>query len=411
MIVDSSNWAAGVVLDYVNDHSDTELNALEQFNAWSRDVVGISPSSGLWLWEDGPTAGLADKDYYFRKVTDWCGRAYSYPNTYSAKDLALYYAWLFDQAPDDLRNTATDLLGIVEGNRNKIESSAISLGGDSISKGGVFGGGRSSFVWVDAGLIVLEDQIFLVSTSTINASRLMGDIYDLLREIVMAEAPYDPISLVNGIVRPDWAAALKDVSKEYLTDTHYEANKVAQEIDYLKTAIEDASLMCGPLAGTILQDVGKVPEDFEMGKFWLGDPPRDGRPWKYFDEEEYYLFAFRSRDLALNKFNFRAFPLLPGDVMYTHGGTGTHLFVVVEVDEQGRAYSVNNNCIGRNNCPIQEVLMYDLSNPGVGDFYTAYQEGWFRTGQLGFDLLRSKEYPQIFPDWYFQYALEDWGSK
>ena len=383
MVVDSSNWAAGVVLDYVNDHSETELNALEQFNAWSRDVVGISPSSGLWLWEDGPTAGLADPNYTFRKVTDWCGRAYSYPNTYSAKDLALYYAWLLEEAPNNLWKTAYELLSIVEGNPNQIESAAISLGGDSISKGGIFGGGRSSFVWVDAGLIVLEDQIFLVSTSSINASGAMEEIYDQLRGIAQAETDYDAISLVNGLTRPEWAIALKEASQAYLTETHAEANQVAREIDYLETAIEDASLMCGPLAGSILQDVGKIPEDFDLGKFWLGDPPRDGRPWKFFDEEEYYLFAFRSRDLALNKFNFNAFPLLPGDVMYTHGGTGTHLFVVVEVDENGRAYSVNNNCIGDHDCPIQRVLMYDLSNPGVGDFYTAYQEGWFRTGQKG----------------------------
>jgi hypothetical protein len=410
MIVDSSNWAAGVVLDYVNDHSETDLNALEQFNTWSQEVIGTSPSSGLWMWEDGPTVGVVDPNYTYRKVTDWCGRAYSYPNTYSAKDLALYYAWLYDRAPEDLRETATDLLSIVAGNPNQIESSAISLGGDSYSKGGIFGGGKSSFVWVDAGLIVLEHQTYLVATTSVNASKLLRNIFTELRAIIQTESDYDPITLVNSLTRPDWAAALEEVSKAYLTDTHYEANKVAQEIDYLASAIEDASLMCGPLAGTILQDVGKVPKDFDMGKFWLGDPPRDGRPWKFFDEDEYHLFAFRSRDLALNKFNFKAFPLLPGDVLYTHGGTGTHLFVVVKVDEQGRAYSVNNNCIGKNNCPIQEVLMYDLSNPGVGDFYTAYQEGWFRTGQLGFDLLRSKDYPQIFPDWYFRYALEDWGS-
>jgi hypothetical protein len=168
--------------------------------------------------------------------------------------------------------------------------------------------------------------------------------------------------------------------------------------------------MCGPLTGAMLKDVGVIPEDLNLYKFWLGDPPRDGRPWKYFNEEDFYLFAFRSREHALNRFNFRAFPLLPGDVMYTHGGTGTHLFLVIEVDQQGRAFSVNNNCIGDYNCPIQRVMMYDLSNPGVGAFYTDYQEGWFRTGQLGFDLLRSKEYPQIFSDWYFRYALTDWGQ-
>ncbi len=410
MIVDSSNWAAGVVLDYVNNHSETELNPLAQFNTWSREVVGISPYSGLRTWEEGPTDGIVDQNYPLRQVIDWCGRTYSYPNTYSAKDLALYYAWLYDEAPDDIRETAYALLSIVDGSPNYIESAAISLGGDSISKGGIFGGGRSSFVWVDAGLIVLENQTYLVATSSINASDRLRTVYDRLREIIMAESPNDPIALVNGLTRPDWAIALKEVSKNYLTDTHFEANKVAREIDYLETAVEDASLMCGPLAGSMLQDVGIVPEDFDLGKFWLGDPPRDGRPWKFFNEEDFFLFAFRSRDLALNKFNFRAFPLLPGDVIYTHGGTGTHLFLVIEVDESGRAYSVNNNCIGEYNCPIQQVLMYDLSNPGVGDFYTAYQEGWFRTGQLGFDLLRSKEYPQIFSEWYFRYALTDWGS-
>lgn len=411
MIVTSSNKAAGDVLGYVNVHSDTALNALEQFNTWSREVVGVSPASGLSEWDEGQTAGLVDSSYGPRSVTGWCDWRYSYANTYSARDLALYYAWLYDQAPAGLQETAYELLGIVEDDPNYIESAAISSRGTSVSKGGIFGGGGRSFVWVDAGLIVLEDQVYLVATSTLNASDRLAGIYALLLEEIQEATGRDSISRVNEISVPDWAAALAEISTGYITETHAEASLIAREIDYLpEMDYEDASLMCAPLAGAMLQDAGVLPEEFSLASLWLGDPVVDGRPWVFFDEEDYYLFGFRSREQALNRFDFEGFPLLPGDVLYTYGGTGEHLFLVVEVDQGGRAYTVNNNCLERHNCPIQRLMLYDLSNPGTGAFYKDYQEGYFTTGLQGFDLLRSKDYPQIFSDWYFRYLVTDWGS-
>ena len=411
MIVTSSNKAAGDVLGYVNYHSDTDLNPLEQFNAWSREVVGVSPASGLAEWDEGLTAGVVDPSFGSRSVTGWCDWRYSYANTYSARDLALYYAWLYDQAPAGLQETAYEVLGIVEDDPNYIENAAISSRGRSVSKGGIFGGGGRSFVWVDGGLIVLEDQVYLVVTSTLNAADRLPEIYRLLLEEIQRATGRDPVSLVNGISVPDWAAALAEISSNYVTETHAEASNIAREIDYIKDMdYEDASLMCGPLAGAMLQDAGVLPEEFPLEQFWLGDPVVDGRPWVFFSEEDYYLFAFRSREQALDRFNFTGFPLLPGDVLYTYGGTGEHLFLVVEVDQGGRAYTVNNNCLERHNCPIQRIMLYDFSNPGTGAFYVDYQEGYFTTGLQGFDLLRSKDYPQIFSDWYFRYLLTDWGS-
>lgn len=411
MIVISSNKAAGDVLGYVNSHSETEFNALEQFNAWSWEVVGVSPDSGLAEWDEGRTAGVVDPSFGTRSVEGWCDWRYSYANTYSAQDLALYYAWLYDRAPAGLQETAYELLGVVEDEPNFIEREAIASGGKSVSKGGIFGGGGRSFVWVDAGLIMLEDQVYLVVTSSLNASDRLPDIYDLLRDRIQQDTGRGPIARVNEISVPEWAAALAEISAGYVTETHEEASIIAREIDYIPDMdYEDASLMCAPLAGAMLQDAEVLPEDFSLSLLWLGDPEVDGRPWMFFDEEDYFLFGFRSRELSLDLFDFEAFPLLPGDVLYTFGGTGEHLFLVVEVDQQGRAYTVNNNCLERHNCPIQRLMLYDFSNPGTGAFYNDYQEGYFTTGLQGFDLLRSKDYPQIFSDWYFRYMLTDWGS-
>jgi len=409
MIVHSSNKAAAEVLVYVNENSASELNPIEQFNTWSQETIGISSSSGLYEWEHGPAIGQTDERFRNRIVTGQCGQRYYFSNTYSSRDLAIYYAWLDEEAPKQIQLTAYEILSIIEEEPGYLESAALDLGATSVSKAGYFGGKNTGFVWVDSGLIVLADgSSFLIVTATLNAAEVLPDWYDLLQEIIQLETGSDRLEMLANISKPDWADLLKQAASAYVVESTDGADQIARKINWLPDQdVEDSSMMCGPLSGAILQDAGFLPPDFDLGLLWLPDPIRNGRPWTLFSREEFYVFGFRSPYLALARFNFIQFPLLPGDMIYSYGGSGTHVLVVTEIDAFGRAYTVTNYCLGEDNCPIRRMLLYDLEQPGQGAFYKEFQEGWFRTGLMGFDVLRSKEYPQVFSDWYFRYLIPE----
>lgn len=409
MIVHSSNKAAAEVLVYVNENSASELNPIEQFNTWSQETIGISSSSGLYEWEHRPAIGQTDERFRNRIVTGQCGQRYYFSNTYSSLDLAIYYAWLYEEAPNQIRLTAYEILSIIEEEPGYLENAALDLGATSVSKAGYFGGKNTGFVWVDSGLIVLADgSSFLIVTATLNAAEVLPDWYDLLQEIIQLETGSDRLEMLANISKPDWADSLKQAASTYVVESTDGADQIARKINWLPDQdVEDSSMMCGPLSGAILQDAGFLPPDFDLGLLWLPDPIRNGRPWTLFSREEFYVFGFRSPYLALARFNFIQFPLLPGDMIYSYGGTGTHVLVVTEIDASGRAYTVTNYCLGEDNCPIRRMLLYDLEQPGQGAFYNEFQEGWFRTGLMGFDVLRSKEYPQVFSDWYFRYLIPE----
>ncbi len=409
MIVHSSNKAAAEVLVYVNKESASDLNPIEQFNTWSQETIGISSSSGLYEWAHGPAVGQTDERFRNQIVTGQCGQMYYFSNTYSSRDLAIYYAWLVEEAPKQIQLTAYEILSIIKEEPGFLESAALDLGAQSVSKAGYFGGKNTGFVWVDSGLIVLVDgSSFLIVTATLNASEVLPDWYDLLQEVIQLETGRDRLEMLASISRPNWADLLKQAASAYVVESSDGADQIARKINWLPDQdVEDSSMMCGPLSGAILKDAGFLSPDFDLGLLWLPDPIRNGRPWTLFGREEFYVFGFRSPYLALTRFNFLQFPLLPGDMIYSYGGSGTHVLVVTEIDASGRAYTVTNYCLGEDNCPIRRMLLYDLEQPGQGAFYQEFQEGWFRTGLMGFDVLRSKEYPQVFSDWYFRYLIPE----
>lgn len=409
MIVHSSNQAAAQVLDYIHDQNTTGANPLEQFNAWSRAVIHTNPNAGLYQWQHPPLEGLVDPSSPPQQVQGRCGSSYTYFNTYSVRDLGLYYQWLVDQAPAHVREIAFQLLSIVEEEPGYVETTAVRLRGRSVSKAGYYGGKGRSYVWVDSGLILLEDDnAYLVTTATINSSHLLPILYEEIERIIEEENGLPHTHLINQLQIPSWAARLKDVAASYEANTSEAAGKIAQEIDFIEGEnVEGSSTMCGPLSAAMLRDAGLLEGDVNLASFWLPDPLRNGRPWSLFDLEEYDLFGFRSPQFSLHRFDFNQFPLLPGDLLYTHGGSGTHVFVVTEVDEQGRAYTVTNYCLDRHDCPIQKLMLYDPQQPGTGAFYEEFQTGWFRTGQRGFDLLRTRDYPRVYPDWYDTFLLND----
>ncbi len=407
MIVHSSNQAAAQVLDYVNDQSTTDENPLEQFNAWSREVVHTNPESGLYQWQHPPLDGLIDSSSPPQKIHGRCGSSYTFFNTYSVRDLGLYYHWLVNQAPAYVREIAFELLSIVEQEPGYVETTAVRLRGQSVSKAGYYGGKERSYVWVDSGLILLEDgNTYLVATATLNSSHLLPTLYEEIERVIEEENGLPRTHIINQLQIPAWAARLKDVAASYEANTSAAAGEIAQEIDFIKgDSVEGSSTMCGPLSAAMLRDAGLLEEDVNLESFWLPDPLRNGRPWSLFDLEAYDLFGFRSPQFSLHRFDFNQFPLLPGDLLYTYGGSGTHVLVVTEVDEGGRAYTVTNYCLDRHDCPIQKLMLYDPDQPGIGAFYEEFQKGWFRTGQGGFDLLRTKDYPRVYPVWYDTFLL------
>lgn len=194
---------------------------------------------------------------------------------------------------------------------------------------------------------------------------------------------------------PLWQTRLRAAAERYIVTTMTDTQHIAREIDFRPGPNEDASNMCGPLAGAILRDAGLLPPGIgpwnQMKNFWLADPEGDGRPWTFFDRREYELFHF---DTATNQFDFSAWPLLPSDFVYTYQGKDgyEHMFIVTEVDAQGRAFSVTNNKRDETTYVAEKVILYDPANAAVGVFKNEWASSpkIGRTGMKGFDVMRRK---------------------
>jgi LysM repeat protein len=85
---------------------------------------------------------------------------------------------------------------------------------------------------------------------------------------------------------------------------------------------------------------------------------------------------------------------MPADIVFTYQRVDgyEHIFVVTEVDANGRAYSVSNYPLKSGSFMVQRVLLYDPADPTVGvlkaDWVQDTKTG--RTGMAGFDVLRQK---------------------
>ncbi len=204
MIVYSSNSATGDVFYYVDRNTPNDgLNALEQFNEWSREVIGIEDivvtdyynevefqrhnGSGMDKWNYGRTKGVEDSSFYYRQVELQCKKTSSYSNLYSPNDLAKFYLWLYNDAPENVRRTSFELLSkVVPENQNYLETLAFNLGGQPVSKGGYFGyPGFTNCARADAGLVLLPDgPTYLIVTTSVNSGDLFPEIYEQIEEII-----------------------------------------------------------------------------------------------------------------------------------------------------------------------------------------------------------------------------------
>ena len=232
-----------------------------------------------------------------------------------------------------------------------------------------------------------------------------------------------PSSVPTPTIAPSWhsvpwADALKASANSFIREDPTSTLALVQSFDYVREAPgvspqESADNTCGPLGVSILSKAGifyplKTPVDL---RDWWEPDPRLGMPWGMLDMSHYQLYQFLTftadgiignqvtrynipGDLnnGVQTFDFKAFPLCPGDWIYTRSvGNGfDHLWVVSEVDAQGRAYAVGNIPEATSDrFVVNRILLFDPSDPTVGGFKRNFVNHHAGTsGKAGFYLLR-----------------------
>ncbi len=192
----------------------------------------------------------------------------------------------------------------------------------------------------------------------------------------------------------DWQERLRRTAQSFVTDSREETLQIARVLGFQRYGQEDPSNMCGPLSAAILQRAGLLPSAAgpvaDLANYWLADPLTNGRPWSLFPSDQYQIHRFTQ---SIEQFDFSEWPLLAGDFVYTYSGHGafSHMFVVTEVDVDGRLYTVTNQEQPDGDYWIERVLLYDPMDPGAGVLRSTCDNcgSWRRrTGLGGFDVLR-----------------------
>lgn len=190
------------------------------------------------------------------------------------------------------------------------------------------------------------------------------------------------------------------MAKKYIAHTEYEAMEVARQLNFVGKNHEDPSNMCGPLAFAPLRDAGVVDRYIDLLDVWLLNPPSDQEVLEaIFPRDKFEWFHFQE---PINEFDFEAFPLQTGDLLFLYGGhSGTfqHVLTVTRTDDEGRAYSVTNvNTV--EGYIVEEWLLYDPADPEAGLFNRWTNREFLmlgRTGFGGFDLWRPKRDFPTYP--------------
>jgi hypothetical protein len=161
---------------------------------------------------------------------------------------------------------------------------------------------------------------------------------------------------------------LAAASLRFLAADDAGADEMARNIEFIEGRNEDASTMCGPLAIAILQEAELLGEWARRHDFWLLNPRQNLNPVEYtFPTKKYEWYQF---DTPISKFDFVDWPLMAGDLVYLHAGSGDtfeHVLVVNRVDEDGRAFSVTN-FFTHDGTIIEERELYDPVQAGTGQF-------------------------------------------
>ena len=216
----------------------------------------------------------------------------------------------------------------------------------------------------------------------------------LLQLSAAAACPPPPVEALGPLTAAQ-RLSLEAAARTFIAPELNSARQVALDIDFIEGRNEDASTMCGPLAIAILQSAGLLGRWAKPHDFWLLNPrvyllpledtfPSDLYDWLQFEE-------------PISTFDFSAFPLQAGDLVYLHaapGDTFEHLLVVSRVDDAGCAYAVSNFFIATGTI-IEERLLYDPQQPGVGQLANwgdrSLRNQMGNTGKGGFRIWRVKD--------------------
>jgi LysM repeat protein len=196
-----------------------------------------------------------------------------------------------------------------------------------------------------------------------------------------------------------WQERLRQAALSYQAFYPEDAEQIARRLNFLDGRRESAENICGPLSAAILRDAGLLPAQAgpvqDLKSYWQARPSQNGRPWNLFPERDFDVFRF---DTPLAEFDFTAWPLQPADFVYTYAKDQgfEHMFIVTEVDAEGRAYTVTNQhqSWGHKiwgNTLILRYLLYDPQSPGEGIIYNEWSNPHLgMTGQNGFEILRKR---------------------
>jgi hypothetical protein len=96
----------------------------------------------------------------------------------------------------------------------------------------------------------------------------------------------------------------------------------------------------------------------------------------------------------MGSFDFTAFPLYPGDFLYTYSERDgyDHMLVVTEVDAAGNIYTVSNiiQAEPEPKTTVERVLLLSLADPSAGIARNQWAKDKIngRTGHAGFEVFR-----------------------
>jgi len=217
----------------------------------------------------------------------------------------------------------------------------------------------------------------------------------------MLEAGYTDMRTPTPIRTPvlPWQERLRQAALAYQAFYPEDATKIAHSLNFLDGKSESAENICGPLSAAILRDAGLLPIQAgpvqDLKSYWQASPSLNSRPWSLFPERDYEVFRF---DTPLAEFDFTAWPLQPADFVYIYAKDHgfDHMFIVTEVDAEGRAYTVTNQyqIWGHKmwgSMLILRYLLYDPHSSGEGIIYNEWNNSRLgMTGQNGFEVLRKR---------------------
>lgn len=192
MAVFSDNVATGVVLDNVSRRVSGSANAIEKFNNFLLNIVGLENGLHTWKWERTPTVGLSDPRFAPSddRVVRVRGIDYQVDNVFTAADLARGYDFItrgefFTQSSEfrEAVRATKALLSIPAGDvyRSPIERvyPAGYMGKDGVLPASDVAVGR---VIDDAGALKAGDNTYLIAFMSAGDSE--STAINVLREVV-----------------------------------------------------------------------------------------------------------------------------------------------------------------------------------------------------------------------------------